>query len=160
MPALLNENESYRLVIVGDGPERAPLETMTRSLGLEKSVYLMGRKSQEELSFYLAAADIFVLNSFYEGCSFQILEAMAAGVPVVATTSGGIPERIRQGENGFMVPFDDEASLLAAIKALRSDGRLRDKFIEEGRKTAAIFTPERAAKETIELLESVLASRS
>lgn len=152
MPQLLQINQFFRLVIVGDGPENKILQSMIKNLGLEKKVYLAGKKNKEELALYAAAADIFVLNTGYEGFSHQLLEAMSAGVPVVTTAIGGNPEVIRQGENGFMVKYNDEFNLIEAIKTVWQTPQLRERFIEEGKKTAQYFNPEKMIQETIKVI--------
>lgn len=156
MPELLKDNQFVRLVIVGDGPEMEGLETMKNNMGLNNKVYLVGKKPQEELKKYLATADMFVLNTAYEGFSHQLLEAMAAGVPVITTNAGGNPELIKQGENGFMVKYNDEFNLTEAIKAVFEHQDIREKFIEEGKKTAERFTVKKMAEETIELMNLLL----
>ena len=154
MPRLSEISQLFRLVIVGDGPDQKMLASMVKNLGLERKVYLVGRKSQEELATYMAAADIFVLNSGYEGFSHQILEAMTAGMPVIATAVGGNKEIIRQGENGFMVKYQDEFNLIEAIKSLWQDQALQEEFKKEGKKTAEHFSSKKMFEETIRLLNS------
>lgn len=156
MPELINKYNFARLVIIGDGPEMESLETIKNNLGLHNKVYLVGRKSQEELKTYLAAADMFVLNTAYEGFSHQILEALVAGVPVITTNVGGNPEIINQGENGFMVKYNDELNLTEAIKAVFEYEDIREKFTEEGKKTAEKFTVKKMAEETVNLFNSQL----
>lgn len=156
MPALIKEHNFARLVIAGDGPEMENLEIMKNNMGLNNKVYLIGKKSQEELKTYLAAADMFVLNTAYEGFSHQLIEAMAGGVPVVTTNAGGNPELIRQGENGFMVKYNDELNLVEAIKAVFENKDIREKFIEEGKRTAGKFTVQKMADETVNLFNSLL----
>lgn len=152
MPRLSEISQLFRLVIVGDGPDQKMLASMIKNLGLERKVYLVGRKSQEELAIYLAAADMFVLNTGYEGFSHQILEAMTANVPVITTAVGGNKEIIRQGENGFMVKYQDEFNLVEAIKSLWQNPELREEFKKEGEKTAEHFSSEKMFKETIKIL--------
>lgn len=152
MPRLLEINQFFRLVIVGDGPEKKILEIMVKNLGLDKKVFIIGKKSKEDLAVYLAAADIFVLNTGYEGFSHQILEAMSAGVPIITTMIGGNKEIIKQGENGFMIRYNDEFNLIEAIKSLGHEQELKEQFIEEGKKTARLFNADNMLKETIKLL--------
>ncbi|MBI2063488.1 MAG: glycosyltransferase family 4 protein [Candidatus Yanofskybacteria bacterium] len=152
MPQLLQINQFFRLVIVGDGPEYKILQSMIKNLGLEKKIYLVGKKNKEELGLYIAAADIFILNTGYEGFSHQILEAMSAGIPVITTATGGNLEVIHQGENGFLVRYNDEFNLIEAIKTIWQTPELRERFIEEGKKTAAYFSPEKMIDETIATL--------
>ena len=154
MPRLSEISQLFRLVIVGDGPEQKILESMVKNLGLERKVYLVGKKSQEELAIYMAASDIFILNSGYEGFSHQILEAMTAGIPVIATAVGGNREVIRQGENGFMVKYQDEFNLIEAVKSLSQNRELQEEFKKEGKKTAEHFSSEKMFDETIKILTS------
>lgn len=156
MPEFLSEDQFSRLVIIGNGPEMENLELMKSNLGLNGKVHLVGKKSQEELKTYLAAADLFVLNTAYEGFSHQILEAMASGVPVITTNVGGNPEVIKQGENGFMVKYNDELNLIEAIKGLFNHRNIREKFIKEGKKTARKFTVQKMTDETVETLNSLI----
>ena len=153
MPRLLELNPFSRLVIVGDGPDYPQLASMIKNLNLQSKVYLVGKKTSEELAVYFAASEMFVLNTGYEGLSHQILEAMTAGVPVIATTAGGNREIIKQGENGFMVKYNDEFNLFEAIKTLSKDTELREHFIEEGKKTAARFSVKRMIDETKAFLD-------
>jgi len=152
MPQLLEINQFFRLVIVGDGPERKVLEAMVRNLRMEKKIFIVGKKTADELAVYLAAAEIFILNTGYEGFSHQILEAMRAGAPVITTAVGGNREIINQGENGFMVKYNDEFNLIEAIKTVWQDKELRDHFIEEGRKTVEKFSFEKMIEKTSDLL--------
>jgi glycosyltransferase involved in cell wall biosynthesis len=152
MPRLFEINQFFRLVIIGDGPERKTLESIVKNMHLENKVYLVGKKSKEELALFSAAADIFVLNTAYEGFSHQILEAMAAGMPVITTAVGGNREVVRQGENGFMVKYNDEFNLIEAIKTVWQTPELRERFVEEGKKTAAHFNVDKMCQETIALL--------
>ena len=152
MPDLLKINQFFRLVIVGDGPEKKNLESMVRNMGLERKVYLAGKKSQEDMAVYLAASDMFVLNTGYEGFSHQILEVMSAGLPVITTSVGGNTEIMHQGENGFMVKYNDEFNLFEAIKGLWASPELREKFIEGGKKTSALFNVDSMYDETIKFL--------
>lgn len=152
MPALLKINQFFRLVIVGDGPEYKVLQTMIKNLGLEKKVYLVGRKNPQELAQYLAAAEVYLLNTGYEGFSHQILEAMTAGVPVITTSAGGNREVIHQGENGFMVKYNDEFNLAEAVKTVWQTPELQQRFIAEGKKTVEHFSVEKMITETQKVL--------
>ena len=152
MPKLLEINQFFRLVIIGSGPEGKTLRTMVKNMRLDKKVYLVGSKSREELAVYLAAAEMFVLNTAYEGFSYDILEAMLAGVPVITTPAGGNKEIIHQGENGFMVKYNDEFNLVEAIKTVWQMSELRERFVANGRRTAGYFSAEKMFKETIKLL--------
>ena len=119
-----------RLVLVGDGPERANLETLVGELGLNDRVWLAG--DQQAVPAWLRTLDIFVLPSLGEGISNTILEAMATGLPVVATRVGGNPELVTPGESGLLVPPGDSESLAGALAQLVADPDLRQSMGEAG----------------------------
>ena len=152
MPKIFEINQAFRLIIVGDGPDRKMLESMIRNLGLNSKVFLVGKKTKKELAVYMAAADVFVLNTGYEGFSHQILEVMSAGVPIITTAVGGNEEVIEQGENGFLVRYNDEFNLVEAVRSLWQSPELRKEFIENGKKTVKKFSSEKMVEETIKSL--------
>lgn len=154
MPKILEINQAFRLVIVGDGPDRNVLESMVRNLNLGNKVHLVGKKNQSDLAIYLASADMFVLNTMTEGFSHQVLEAMKAGVPVITTAVGGNKEVVTQGENGFLVRYNDEFNLVEAVRSLWQDPALRDEFVKNGKKTVERFSVEKMYEETLKLLSS------
>lgn len=94
------------LVIIGDGPERSRLQSLARVLEIGDRVYFSGQLPPQEMLALMAACDLFVLNSTYEGLPHVILEAMSLGLPVVATAVGGTPELVRDGENGRLITDD------------------------------------------------------
>jgi L-malate glycosyltransferase len=107
------------LVLVGDGPEREGVERLVRALGLESQVALLGE--QMHLGPLFAQADLFLLPSDQESFGLAALEALASGVPVVATDIGGLPEVVRNGETGRLVPVHDPRALAAAVLDLLGD---------------------------------------
>jgi glycosyltransferase involved in cell wall biosynthesis len=119
------------VVIVGEGPERARLEAQAAHLGLAEQVHFVGH--QQDVRPWLAAFDVCVLSSDWEGMSNAILEAMAAGLPVVATAVGGTPEVVVDGVTGFLVPPRDPQALADAILRLLRDPDLRRRMGEAGR---------------------------
>jgi len=115
----------WRWVIVGDGPFRSALEARIRDRGLRRRVILAGRVADADLHAWYEAADLFVHPSLYEGSSLVTLEAMAHHRAVVATTAGGLPDKVRPGINGWLVPPGDASALAAAISgALAEPTRL------------------------------------
>ncbi|MDO8495766.1 MAG: glycosyltransferase family 4 protein [bacterium] len=152
MPQLLRINQFFRLVIAGDGPEFKVLRAMVKNMGLDKKVYLVGKKSHAELATYLAASEMYILNTGYEGFSHQLLEAMVAGVPVITTAVGGNREIIHQGENGFMIKYNDEFNLVEAIRTVWQTPELQQRFITEGKQAAEYFNVDKMIEETIRTL--------
>jgi glycogen(starch) synthase len=106
---------TWRWVVIGDGPYRHALESSISRAGISKSVLLPGRVSERDLHAWYEAADLFVHPSLYEGSSLVTLEAMAHKRPVIATTAGGLPDKVRSGVNGWLVPPGDASALAAAI---------------------------------------------
>lgn len=131
-----------RLVIVGDGPERKSLADRVKELGLEDSVTFTGQVSGMELKDYYSRASVFVLpsitvNNQTEGLGVVLLEAMASGVPVIGSNTGGIPDIIEDGVNGLLVQPGDPKALADAIIRILSDLALADRFREAGIKTVS-----------------------
>ncbi|NJP08575.1 MAG: glycosyltransferase family 4 protein [Leptolyngbyaceae cyanobacterium RU_5_1] len=121
------------LTIVGDGPDRQSLEQMTTQLGLTENVKFVGYQSQAEVRQHVQQTDVFVLPSFAEGVPVSLMEAMAAGVPVVTTRIAGVSELVDDGISGYLVPAGDPVSLANRISILLEDGQLRSQFGAAGR---------------------------
>ena len=113
-----NRKPGFRLDIVGDGPSRPELEALRAELGLGEAVAFRGY--QEDVRPFLSAADFFVLSSISEGISIALLEAMAAGLPAVATDVGGNREVILQGETGLLTAPQDAEALADAMLEIQS----------------------------------------
>ena len=107
------------LLLVGDGKLEAELRQLARDLGLDGSVRFLGARNDVE--DILPAADVFVLPSLTEGLSMSTMEAMAAGLPVVATAVGGNPQLVQDGETGRLVPPGDAAALASAVRSVIAD---------------------------------------
>jgi glycosyltransferase involved in cell wall biosynthesis len=125
--AMARTDPALSLFVVGDGAERAALAARTRAAGLDGRVTFVGTRAHEEISRWLAAADIAVLPSRTEGMPNAVLEALACGRPVVATAVGGTRELIRDPSLGRLVPPDDAAALAGALRdalATRWDERI------------------------------------
>src|SRR5581483_4536398 len=112
----------FRAEIIGDGPDRASVEAAIAAEGLS-SVELLGERN--DVADRLAAADVFVLSSRSEGLPISVLEAMSAGLPVVANAAGGIPELVADGVTGLLAPVGDVAALGAALDRVLADAALR-----------------------------------
>jgi glycogen synthase len=125
---------AWRWVIVGDGPDRARLAA---ALGpLRDHVTLVGRVDEPLLHALYERADVFVHATRFEGSSLVTLEAMAHGLPVVATRAGGIPDKVRDHETGRLVEPGDVAALQAALHAVASDASGRAAMGRRGREHA------------------------
>jgi len=131
---LAESGESVTATFVGDGPRRAALEQLARQLGIADRVSFAGRVGQDDIGRYYEDADVFCLPSFSEGLPVVLLEAMAYGVPVIASRIAGIPELIEDGRSGLLVP-PGRADLLAdALRSLVVDQARRADLGAEGRR--------------------------
>jgi glycosyltransferase involved in cell wall biosynthesis len=113
------------LAVAGDGPERVGLERRAGELGLDGRVRFLGRVSRDEVLRLFRAADASLLSSSWENFPHAVLEALAVGSPVLATAVGGVPEVVRDGVNGLLVPPGDAPALAAAIRRFFADPELR-----------------------------------
>ncbi len=146
-----------RLAIAGEGPLRPALEAQARALGLDGHLRLLG--SRADVGDLMQGADLFVLSSEREGLPVTVLEAMAAGLPVVATRAGGTAEAVEEGRTGLIAPVGDVPALAAAIAALASDPARRTSLGQAGRaRWSELFTAERMVRETEALYRGELAS--
>lgn len=139
--------------VLGDGPGLAGLRELARVKGLAANVRFRGRIAEEQTYQIFARATIFVLNTNYEGMSHAILNAMRVGLPVIASAAGGNAELINSGENGLLVPYNDEAAWRTAIEKLLIDSSLRIKLAQNAKKTLEKFKFEEMVRETIEMIK-------
>lgn len=123
------------LRLVGDGPERASVERLVNAVGLTQRVNFTGTVNDSGQCF--ADADLFVLMSAAENCPLALLQAMACGLPVVATRVGGIPEIVRDGVDGLLVPPGDPNSFAHALRTLAADSDLRRRMGANGQERIA-----------------------
>ncbi|WP_209425027.1 glycosyltransferase family 4 protein [Pararhodobacter sp. SW119] len=139
-----------RLTLVGDGPERAMLESLAMTLGLTETVHFAGYRSQEEVKALLNEADMLVLPSFAEGLPVVLMEALASRIPVIATQVAGVSELVRDGETGLLVPPGDVNGLVEALDRLLADPSLCRRLGEAGR--AAVLDRHDVTREAERLL--------
>jgi len=143
-------------VLVGDGPLRAELEVRVRELGLAKRCIFLGHRS--DVPDLLAAADLFVLPSLYEGLPVSVLEAMAAQRPIVATAIGGTDEAVTHEVTGLLVPPRDAAALASAICRMRADPALARRLASGGReRVEREFSSEVAARHVMRIYDEIMA---
>jgi len=143
-------------VLAGDGPLRTDLEAEARDLGVAGRCVFLGQRA--DVPALLAAADLFVLPSLFEGLPVSVLEAMAAERPVVATAIGGTDEAITSEESGLLVPPRDPAALASAIRRLQADPALARRLATAARaRVAREFSSEVMARNVMRVYDEVLA---
>ena len=131
MPTVISTFPDLALVIVGDGPLKNKLAALSRDLRLENNVFFVGGRI--DIPELLKIFDIYVLPSLWEGLPIVILEAMAAGCPIIATNVGGVSSAIKNGYNGILIEPEDITSLTTAIIDLLKNDSLRTILIHNGK---------------------------
>jgi len=129
--AEISPDRTDSLLLVGDGPELAAAERLCEQQNLKHRVCFAG--AQMDTASWFQKMDVFVLASLREGISNTILEAMASGLPVIATDTGGNPELVKDDETGLLVPVNDQNALVHAMKSLACNPELRSAMGESGR---------------------------
>jgi glycosyltransferase involved in cell wall biosynthesis len=133
MKEIAASEPSVRLNIVGEGPLRRRLEQEVVELGLQGKVFFLGKCSQADVVGELTKARAVVLPSLTEGLGLAAMEAMFCGLPVVASNVGGIPDLVKDGETGYLVPPGDDAALADRILRLLGDRKAADAMGTKGR---------------------------
>jgi glycosyltransferase involved in cell wall biosynthesis len=154
---VVSDCPNARLIIAGEGPERRALEKRVCELELSNSVDFFGFAEYPDVLYRIA--DVFVMPSLpgYESFSNAALEAMSLALPVVATTVGGFPEMITDGEHGLLIPPADPKALADAIKRLVRDAGMRNTLGNAARRRAAErLAPDRIAEQLERYLERVV----
>jgi glycosyltransferase involved in cell wall biosynthesis len=147
-----------QFVLAGDGPARASLEEQAQTLGLRDRVVFLGYRS--DIPELLACCDLFVLPSLYEGLPLSVLEAMAAGKPVIASAVGGTDEAVIPGETGLLVPPADPLALATAICTLLGDPPLARQLALNGRaRVQREFSAKRMVQEVTRVYDELLSRR-
>jgi glycosyltransferase involved in cell wall biosynthesis len=153
--ALATDRPHVAVALAGQGPLRAALEQRASRLGIASRVHFLGYRA--DVNEVYAALDVFVLSSVCEALPYVLLEAMAAGLPVVATTVGGVPEVVAAGETGFLVPPQDPPALAAALRPLLASAELRDRMGRAGRdRVARAFDERETVARTIQFYRDLL----
>lgn len=156
--ALVAEGRRGRLVLVGEGPMRAAMEDQVRALGLAAVVRLAG-SAPDARSLY-GGFDVAVQASIREGLPNALLEAAAAGLPIVATDAGGSGEIVIDGETGLLVPIDDAGAMVAALRSVVDDADLRQRLGAAAREhTSRGFGMDRFVAEFADLYEGLAVAR-
>ncbi|MCK5216663.1 MAG: glycosyltransferase family 4 protein [Methanosarcinales archaeon] len=157
MSEIVKEVPDAKLVFVGDGGMRKELLMLSKKLGIKKNVEFAGFVEEDIKPLYYRAADVFCLPSVMKHEIFGIvnLEAMACSVPIVASKIGGVPDVVRDGENGLLIPPRDSDALADAITYLLENEDIREKIGKNGRKKVEDYSWNRIAEETEKVYSSL-----
>jgi glycosyltransferase involved in cell wall biosynthesis len=139
----LAQVDAVHLLIAGDGDEREPLQARAAELGLADRVRFLGPLTRERVVELFRAADASILSSSWENFPHTVVEALAAGTPVIATAAGGVAEVVQDDVNGLLVPVGDADALGAAVRRFAADGALRERLRRAAAPSVADYEPER-----------------
>ena len=158
MSRVVKDVPDTELVFVGKGVMKNELEMISKRLGVEKNVKFAGFVEESLKALYYKAADVFVLPSTMSTESFGIvnLEAMACSLPIIASRIGGVPDVVKDGENGLLVPPRDSEKLADAIIYLLENKGIRERMGKNGRKKVEDYSWERIAEETEKVYEVLI----
>src|SRR5215212_6395165 len=155
----LIEDPSARVLLVGDGPERPALEREAKQIGVGDRLHFVGFFAHDRLPAAIAHADVLVLPSVYEELGTVLLEAMWAGLPIVASRTGGIPDVIEDGVNGLLVPPGEPEALARAINRVLADRGLAYRLSEGAQARAKDYDWEVLAGRVLQVYRGVTAGR-
>jgi len=157
---LVEVNPNLSFLIVGEGPQKQKLQELALELKISEHVVFAGTIAHQELPKFYAAANIFIIPSIEEGQPKAVLEALASGKPIVATSVPGLKELIIGGENGILVPLNDSDALADAVKAILSSRTLSERLSENAREYALNhFSREAILAEEARLYDDLEAER-
>ncbi|MFZ0390970.1 MAG: glycosyltransferase family 4 protein [Calditrichia bacterium] len=151
---VLKEEPAVSFMVLGNGRDESDLRKMADDLGIASDFIFTG--FQDSVSEFLSCFDIFAFTSRMEGLGSSILNAQSAGIPVVASAVGGIPEAVQDGKNGFLVPRSDAEAFSRALLELVRSEKLRREMGGKGRETVKQFDIEHTIGKTVELYNSLV----
>lgn len=147
-------SDDFSVLVAGDGPLHDELETEIQARGLADTVFLLGYRT--DVPSVMAASDIFVLPSYREGTPLVIYEAMAAGLPVVATDIAGIPEQVDHGTTGYLVPSGDVDAFSSRLNELIVNTEKRNSYGKKGKRLSLEFSVDRMVEGYHQLYTNLL----
>tara|TARA_B100000508_G_scaffold70522_2_gene55023 strand:- start:1846 stop:2991 length:1146 start_codon:yes stop_codon:yes gene_type:complete len=156
LPEIKKTIPDAKLVIVGEGPEKQRILDLAKKLELGDSFMLFGPQSKTGIGEITVGADIFVLNTAYEGLSHQLLETMDLGTPIITTNVGGNPELIKSEKDGILVEYDDSASLIEGISRIATDNEFRNKLTRNAKEKSGEFDQKNVVNQLIDVLNSLI----
>lgn len=156
MEIMVERNPKMKLFVIGEGEEEEQLKELTKKLNLDWHVNFVGQVAYRKVPEYMAAADVFVLPSLSEGFPLVMPEAMACGLPIVATKVGGVPEIITDGENGLLVEPKNPQQIAEKVLLLLGDDELRQKISKSNKDKVKNYSWENVIQRLEELYQSLL----
>jgi len=151
----LRQKFPVKLMILGSGPELEKLHALRDSLGMQDAVIFTGVIRQEEMISYLGCADVFILNTYYEGLSHTLLEAVRARVPIIASNAGGNSEVIQNNINGILIDYNNETQIKEAIEYIFTHHERAMAFVESAAAQSDKFSWSKVVENTINVINEI-----
>jgi glycosyltransferase involved in cell wall biosynthesis len=142
--------------MIGSGPLEQSLRALARELCIDEKIFWLGERDARQ---YFAAFDLFAMTSRKEGLPYVVLEAMAAGLPVVATDTSGVEILVDHGINGFVLPLGDVQGFADALRRIISDPACRQRFGDASRQKCKLFSVDRMVTQTLATYQSAINER-
>lgn len=155
LPEIKRKFGKIKFLILGEGEEAPKLKLLAEEFGVSGDVEFLGKIDHEIIADYYKAADLFILNTNYEGLSHTLLEVMQAGVPIITTDVGGNPEVIENGKQGILVKYNDPENLLAAAVKILSDKNFAATMIDKAKEKLLDFRWKKTVEQTAEILKKI-----
>lgn len=152
---LVGRIKNIRLLLIGEGPMELKLKELTKKLNLDEFIVFIGKVPNEKIPEYMLYSDVFVLPSITEGFPLVLLEAMASGLPIIASRVDGIPEIIQDGKNGFLVEPANPNAIAQSILKIYTDCQLKNEISSYNKEFAKNFSWENIAMRIDELYSSI-----
>lgn len=152
LPELINKIGKVNFLVLGDGPEMENLKKLAEGCGVNENVHFIGKIKREETKKYFVAADLYILNSNYEGLSHALLDVMKCSAPIITTNAGGNPELIEDGKDGLLINYNNSEELLNASVKILTDGQLAKNLSMSAKEKVKKFNWENTVSETVKLL--------
>ncbi len=156
LPRLKDSVGIVNFLVLGDGPDLVNLRKLAAEFKVGDLVHFLGRINNNQVMDYFRAADLFILNSNYEGLSHTLLEAMEAEVPIIASKAGGNPEVIDDGKNGLLVSYNNVEELFDAAKKILTDNQLAESFKANAKQKLEMFNWAKTIVLTEEVINEVI----
>jgi len=150
-----NLDNKAHFLILGDGQEMENLKKLASELGVEPRVHFLGKIEHEQIMDYFKAADLFILNSHYEGQSHTLLEVTKAGVPIIASNIEANQEVVEDGRNGILVNYNSAEEISRAAVKILNDKSLAQNFVNQGKEKLKIFNWDNTVKLTVETIREI-----
>ncbi len=153
LPELIKKIGNVNFLVLGDGPEMENLKKLAEEYNISENVHFLGRIKHEDTIKYFKVADLYILNSNFEGLSHALLEVMKTGAPIIATNAGGNPELIEDDKDGLLINYNNGEEILSASIKILTNKQLAKDLSMSAKEKVKRFNWDKTVNETVKLLQ-------